>query len=274
MKPVEMWCGDCLILMKKIPDSSVSFAFCDIPYAFVTNGKTRTCTSNPWDTPMDLSALWRHLSRTVKKTGVIAFTATQPFATALIASNLKMFRYDITWHKTCPIGHLHAKKRPMRSTEHILVFGQKQGTYNPQKTYGHKPYRCTVSSSAGGTYRTASRAHSGDDSRYPHSVLRVDEGDIRPKFRGRLASMKHPTQKPVALLAWLVRTYSNPGDLILDPTMGSGTTCVAAHREGRRCIGIEKDRGYFDHAVKRVREVMRLPAQSTLPIQERQQCLA
>lgn len=253
--------------MDRIPDGSIDLALCDIPYAHILKSKVRKCTDNIWDTPLCLGRLWKQLSRVVKQSGIFVFTATQPFASVLVLSNPALFKYDLTWAKSCPTGFLLAKHRPMRSTEHLLVFGRSRGTYNPQKTYGHKSYCAPASTFTGNTYGDIPRlSHKSDDSRHPTSLIRVSERDLRTKFQAGAPRLKHPTQKPVDLMSWIIRSYTNAGDQVLDPTMGSGTTCVAAIQQGRRCIGIEKDEQYFRHSVERVKQAMAAPKQSEMSI--------
>jgi site-specific DNA-methyltransferase (adenine-specific) len=235
--------GCCLEELKQIPDGLVDMVFADLPYGV---------TCNKWDSVIPFALLWDQLLRVGKKNAAFVFTATQPFATALINSQPKFFRYDLVWEKSAVSGFLNCRCRPLPSHESILIFSQGTANpqslnrivYNPQKTKG-TPYRTNPGIAGGNTYnhsRSVKKTkidNKGD--RYPVSVLKI------ATIRGN-----HPTQKPVALLEWLIKTYSNPGDVILDPTMGSGTTGVACANTQRHFIGVEKDPTYFDTAQKRV----------------------
>ncbi len=231
-----MWHGDCLDLLPGIPDGSIDMVFADLPYGV---------TANKWDSVIPFEPLWAELLRVGKRNAAFVFTATQPFATALINSQPRLFRYDLVWEKNWPSGWLNSKKMPMRSHEHILVFSAGNMTYNPQKVPG-KPYSVKRSHRS----QTYGGARSQDGSygaeRHPQSVLRIAHAERR--------AGRHPTQKPVALLEWLVKTYTNPGDTVLDPTMGSGTTGVACLNTGRQSIGIEKDATYYATAQRRLAE--------------------
>lgn len=233
--------GDCLEVLPTI-EGPIDMVFADLPYGV---------TANKWDSVIPFEPLWRELLRVGKKNCAYVFTATQPFATALICSQPKLFRYDLVWCKTAATGYANAKYRPMAAHEQILIFSYATAnpmsalrmTYNPQKTQG-KPYirHCDTRSSNYGTQldsRNPRLNASGD--RHPRSYVTLPSG-----------RMGHPTQKPVALLEWLIKTYSNPGDTILDPVMGSGTSGVACLNTGRNFIGIEKDPHYFRTAIKRI----------------------
>jgi len=190
--------------------------------------------------------MWAELKRIVKPNGAIVMTASQPFTSALVMSNPKAFRYCWVWEKPKATGHLHAKKRPMKAHEDVCVFYWKLPTYNPQKTQGrtYKPARpATVRDGIYGVDKGL-RMGNVDGLHYPRSVQRFS----RPHFT------QHPTQKPVALMEYLIRTYTNEGDTVLDFTMGSGTTGVACINTGRRFIGIELDADYFAIAEKRIQE--------------------
>lgn len=232
--------GDCLDVIPSLAAGTVAMIFADLPYAV---------TAAPWDVATDLRKLWRSFDAVLMQNNTIIFTAVQPFATDLIISNRSAFRYDIVWHKARCSNFYQAKKRPMRQHELILIFGHKQSTYNPQKvagrvrTDGYKQ-RADIFHSNETNYR-----HNGTGLKNPTTVLKVSEGDT---MNSRLMRM-HPTQKPVALLSWLISTYTNSGDTILDPVAGSATTAIAAMRVGnRKVICIEKDPVYFEAMVKRV----------------------
>lgn len=227
--------GDCLELMQDIPDGSVDFILCDLPY-----GTTR----NKWDSAIDLDALWTEYKRICR--GAIALTAQTPFDKVLGSSNLPMLRYEWIWEKTHPTGHLNAKRAPMKAHENILIFYDKQPTYNPQKTSGHQRKVAVKRHDDTPTYgKQAFEALAYDSTeRYPRSVQKLASDKQRSKL--------HPTQKPVALMEYLVRTYTNEGGIVLDNCMGSGTTGVACANTGRNFIGIEMDAKYFAIAKERI----------------------
>lgn len=218
--------------MRLIPSGSVDMVMADLPYG---------TTQNKWDSVIPLEPLWKEYKRICK--GAIVLTAAQPFTSILVCSNLDDFKYSWIWQKEAGTGLLNAKKQPLRDHECVLVFYQKQPVYNPQFTVG-KPYTCKKG---------------GETENYNPSgiVVTVNEGTRCPKtvqFFKRDKSKIHPTQKPVALMEYLIRTYTNPGMTVLDNTMGSGTTGVACVNTGRDFIGIERDKAYFDIAEKRIRE--------------------
>ena len=220
--------------MKGIADSSVDMVLCDLPYG---------TTANKWDSIIPLDALWREYRRVCR--GAIVLTAAQPFTTALIASNLRDFRYCWVWEKSRPVGFLQANKQPMRKHEDVAVFSVGRPPYNPQ---GLVPCEKKVKrTTQGANYRPAkSNEYTQTMTNYPSSVIRfASEGGT-----------VHPTQKPVALMEYLVRTYTNPGDVVLDNCMGSGTTGVACVNTGRNFIGIELDDAYFQIAKERIRKAM------------------
>lgn len=226
--------GDCLEKMRLIPSGSVDMVMADLPYG---------TTQNKWDSVIPLEPLWKEYKRICK--GAIVLTAAQPFTSVLVCSNLQGFRYDWTWRKPKGTGHLNAKKQPMRDKEDILVFYDEQPTYNPQFTAG-LPYKDKSGKGQSTNYGADKRiGEDNDGKRYPKQVIEfgvVERGTV------------HPTQKPVALMEYLIRTYTNPGQTVLDNTMGSGTTGVACVKTGRNFIGIERDPDYFAIAEKRIRE--------------------
>lgn len=234
-----MMLGDCLELMAEIGPGSVDMVLCDPPY-----GMTR----NAWDCEVDLGRLWEHYDRVVKEDGAIVLFASGMFTSRLMASNPSMWRYNLVWRKTTPTGFLNAKRMPLRAHEDICVFYRRLPTYNPQIGSGprkvstaHHARNSKPSSNYGAWHPTTYDS----TERYPTSVLEFKTD----KQRG---GAHHPTQKPVALCEWLIRTYTNPGDVVLDSFMGSGSTGVAAVRCGRRFVGIEKDEGYYETALRRV----------------------
>lgn len=238
--------GDCLELLPTLADGSVDMVFCDLPYAHMANGKVRKCTANAWDTPIDLEALWKQLLRVGKRNAAFVFTATFDFAVALRCSQPRLSCYDSMWDKGVVSGFLNANRQPLRRHEQLLVFSRYQPTYNPQKIQGARVVK-QLKPDAGANYGKFSdtRIERVYNERFPTSVVyfpcpRVKSG--------------HPTQKPVALLEWLIRTYTNPGETVLDPTCGSATTLVACQNTGRHGIGIEKDATYYAIAQRRLAE--------------------
>lgn len=233
--------GDCLDVMPKIPTGSVDLILADLPY-----GTTR----NSWDSVIDLPQLWAEYERVIKDNGAIVLTAQTPFDKILGASNLKLLRYEWIWEKTLATGHLNAKKMPMKAHENILVFYKKLPTYNPIKTTGHKRKVSTAehkrNSKQSANYNPTGLTTYDSTERYPRSVLTFASD------RQKLA--QHSTQKPVALMEYLIKTYSNEGDTVLDNVLGSGTTAIAAINTGRQYIGIEKDPIEYHGAVERVAE--------------------
>ncbi|AKO61007.1 adenine-specific methyltransferase [Pseudoalteromonas phage H101] len=219
--------GDCLERMKEIPDGSVDMIMCDPPYGKI---------SCKWDSVIPLEPMWEQLKRIIKPNGAIVITAAQPFTSVLVSSNLKMFKYDWVWKKPKGTGHLNAKKQPMRDKEDIIVFYQKQCTYNPQMLVG-TPYKdkagkdhSDVSSMTNSYGSYTNKRNDNTGFRYPKQVQ-----DFPVVERNTI----HPTQKPVALMEYLIKTYTNGGETILDFTMGSGSTIKAANNLNRNAIGIE-----------------------------------
>lgn len=229
--------GDCLEVMLSIPSGSVDLVCCDMPYG------TTQCK---WDSVIDLQALWAEYWRVCKPNAAVVLFSQTPFDKVLGVSNLKNLKYEIIWEKTSATGHLNAKKMPMKAHENILVFYKKLPTYNPQKTQGHT----RKTSKTGKKYDSdcygdeSNKPFYDSTERYPRSV------QIFPTDKQTLKL--HPTQKPVALMEWLIKTYSNEGETVLDNTMGSGTTGVACKNTGREFIGIELDSEYFDIASNRI----------------------
>jgi site-specific DNA-methyltransferase (adenine-specific) len=229
--------ADALTLMRTLPDRSIDCIITDPPYG---------TTALKWDRSIDWAEFWREAKRISKPSTIHALFAQQPFATDLINSNRQAFRYEIIWEKTLALGFLDCNKRPMRTHELMLVFCEglwKTSTYNPQKTPG-KPYEKRSGKQGGqvyGQHSSVTTDNTGD--RFPRDVL---------KFSNRSAKSLHPTQKPIDLLQWLVATYSNPGDLILDPFLGSGTTAIACQELGRHFIGGDSNPDYVAIARDRV----------------------
>lgn len=235
---VQLYKGDCLELMKDIPDKSIDMILCDLPYG---------TTQNKWDSIISLDKLWRQYCRIIKDNGAIVLFAQTPFDKVLGVSNLKMLKYEWIWEKTAATGHLNAKKMPMKAHENILVFYKKLPTYNPQKTMGHTPvHSYTKHQDDGSNYGKTKVGISGGGSteRYPRSV-QVFKSD-----KQKVAL--HPTQKPIDLLQYLIKTYTNEGEIVLDNCMGSGSTGVACLNTNRKFIGMELDDTYFDIAYNRI----------------------
>lgn len=231
--------GDCLELMKEIPDASVDMVLCDLPYG---------TTQNVWDSVLPLEKLWAEYRRVCR--GAIVLTASQPFTSHLIMSQLDIFKYAWVWNKVNKFsGHLNAKKQPLRITEDIAVFYMRPPTYNPIMEQG-KPYTATSTGAKSSNYgkQTDNVKTVNEGLYYPKNLISI-KGDERGTV-GRI----HPTQKPVALFEYLIKTYTNPGDLVLDNCAGSGTTAVACKQTGRRYLCIEKDRDYWLKACERVNQ--------------------
>ena len=229
--------GDCLDVMRDIPDGSVDMVLTDPPYG------TTACK---WDSVIPFEPMWSQLKRITKPNGAIVLTASQPFTSALVMSNVAMFKYCWVWDKVTARGHLVAKIRPMAQHEDVIVFGKGHVTYNPQMVLMDKPQKGKSMESSRteimggkttGTSETIIRTH-----KYPKTIQ---------TFGNRGKSL-HPTQKPVALMEYMIRTYTNEGETVLDFTMGSGTTGVACKNLGRSFIGIEMDADYFSVASKRI----------------------
>lgn len=238
--------GDCLEVMQHIETGSVDMILCDLPY-----GTTR----NKWDSVIPLDELWKRYERIIKNNGVIVLTAQTPFDKVLGCSNLGLLRYEWIWEKTSATGHLNAKKMPMKAHENILVFYKNMPTYNPQKTRGHQR-KVSKAEHKINCVKTTNYGEHGlttydSTERYPRSV------QIFPTDKQKEAL--HPTQKPVALFEYLIRTYTNPGEIVLDNCIGSGTTALAAINTGRFFIGIELDEKYCEIALARVGDAKCLP---------------
>lgn len=227
--------GDCLELMKDIPDKSVDLILCDLPYG---------TTQNKWDTVIPFDKLWAQYNRIIKDNGAILLFSQMPFGANLIMSNPKMFRYEWIWEKDNSTGFLNANKMPLKKHENILVFYKHLPTYNPQKTKG-TPYTCKQGhGSSSWNYNEERGGHTtvNNGDRYPIDIIEFQ----------RDKDGLHPTQKPVALLEYLIKTYTNEGDTVLDNCMGSGSTGVACKHTNREFIGMELDEKYFEIACNRI----------------------
>jgi len=240
---VDLMLGDCLEMMGEIEGGSVDMVLCDPPYG------TTACK---WDAVIPFEPMWAGVKRVLKKNGAAVFTASQPFTSALGASNLPWLRYSWVWRKSRATGHMNAKKMPMKDVEDVLVFYDSQPCYRPQglRALG-KVQKNSASHRARGITSDATSVVTGGITRETY----VQESTGYPRQVLDFASdgnTVHPTQKPVALMEYLIKTYTNEGEVVLDFTMGSGTTGVACMNTGRRFIGIERDAGYFAIAEKRI----------------------
>ena len=242
--------GDCLEVMKGIEDKSIDMILCDLPYG------TTACK---WDIIIPFDKLWEQYNRVIKDNGAIVLFASEPFASYLRLSNIKEFKYDLVWNKKRPTGQLNAKKQPLRQHEMICVFYKKQCTYNPifhknrlKRSYIGKVEKSRKASDDYGQQYDYESNISADSLSYPRSV--IEQTTVIGNSKEKVA---HPTQKPVALLEYLIKTYSNEGDLVLDNCMGSGSTCVACINTNRNFIGIEMDENYFNIACDRIEEAIR-----------------
>jgi len=227
---------DCLEGMKKIDDKSIDMILCDLPYG------TTACK---WDTVIPFEPLWEQYERVIKDNGAIVLTASQPFTSALVMSKPDLFRYEWIWEKTIASNFMLVKKQPAKKHENILVFYKKQPTYNPQMEVG-KPYKDRARKrtvSVHGGQETTKKPINNKGTRYPSSVQLFSNGNNHNI---------HPTQKPVALCEYFIKTYTNEGETVLDNCMGSGTTGVACKNLNRNFIGIELDEEYFKIAKERI----------------------
>lgn len=242
---------DCLSILRQFPDKSVDMLLQDPPYG---------TTKLEWDRAPDLSEMWPEWLRVIKDNGAMVFTASQPFTTDLINSQRKLFRYEIIWEKTMPNGFLDANRKPLKCHENILIFYKKQPVYNPQKTMADTNsirYK-RRGGELGGHYNKFGTQDAGtaDKKRHPISVIRFSNwnGAI---FGDTTKAVKHPTQKPVDLFRWLIRTYTNEGDLVFDGYSGSGTTAMASIMEGRKFICTEVNEKYWSDSVNRINDTTR-----------------
>jgi len=233
---IDLRLGDCLEIMKEIPSKSIDAIICDLPYG------TTQCK---WDSVIDFEPLWKQYNRIIKNNGAIILFGAEPFSSALRMSNIKNYKYDWVWEKTKASNYLNAKRQPLRANENISIFYKKQPIYNPQMTKGN-PYNKGKAKRETSVYgkQVSVEVKSENGLRYPRNVIKFRTAESEGKL--------HPTQKPLELLEYLVKTYSNENDIILDNTMGSGTTGVACKNLNRKFIGIEKDEKYFKIAESRI----------------------
>lgn len=241
--------GDCLQILKQIDNNSVDMVLCDLPYGVLNK------TNAKWDVPIDLAELWRQYIRVCKENAAIVLFGQGIFTANLIKSNEKMWRYNLVWDKQKATGFLNANRMPLRYHEDILVFYNRQPTYNPQmedlngREVNHKRGngKHSVKNQCYGEYEETKDRDYGDK-KFPSSIIRIK---ALPS-----ANRHHPTEKPLALIEYLIRTFTNRGDVVLDNCMGSGTTGVAALNTGRNFIGIELSQSYFNVAEHRIKEAI------------------
>ena len=236
---VQLYKGDCLEVMKDIKDKSIDMILCDLPYG------TTKCK---WDVIIPFENLWEQYNRIIKDNGIVVLFGSEPFTSMLRMSNIKNYRYDLKWEKEQGSDFLNAKLKPLKNYEDIAVFYKKRPTYNPQMREGFKEWK--KSEKGDGEFEYLGRKkekrekHSVGTKRYPMSILKFN----------RIRNGLHPCQKPVDLLEWLIKSYTDENDLVLDNCMGVGSVGVACMNTNRRFIGIEKDDNYFEIAKKRIEE--------------------
>lgn len=250
----KLYHGDCFRLMRDIPDKSIDLILSDPPYACLNkNNKAAR-----WDKEIDLQELWKQYGRIIKDNGAILLFAFGIFDAKLILSNPKLWKTTLIWDKVRKTGFLNAKKMPMRQHENIEVFYKQQPTYNPQMVKCEPRQR--NHSRGNGTHKETNRNYGKygkaediiTDEKYPSSIITFAKGHGKEDWL-------HPTAKPIELLRFLIRTYSNEGDLVLDNFAGSGSTCIAAIRENRKFIGMEMDKYFFEVADERIKNELREP---------------
>jgi len=237
MTAIRLMVGDCLERMRELPDASVDMVLADLPYG------TTQCA---WDEVIPLAPLWEQYLRVAKENAAIVLCAAQPFTSLLVSSNLPHYRYEWVWEKGNATGFLNAKKQPLRAHETAQVFYRRQPTYNPQMTSGHErktTRRKVVGSEVYGKALSLTAYDSTE--RYPRSVQFFSSDKQKGSY--------HPTQKPIDWMEFLIRTYTNGGDTVLDNVMGGGTTGVACLQSGRRFVGIELDASIYQTAAHRIR---------------------
>ena len=269
MQNFELWCGDCLEEMNKIADESVDLILCDLPYGTTDRKGVEEKGNNrllKWDTVIPLDLLWEQYRRILKPLGTVALTADQPFTSMLILSNLDWFKYEWIWKKQKTTGFLLANYRPMKETEDVVIFSPggaaaasrngKNMTYNPQGLIEKKVKKKNNAKRLGKFLHNPE--HMGSNNKLLHETEYEQKWTNYPseiiEF-GLDRNVIHPTQKPVALMEYLIKTYSNEGDTVLDNCMGSGTTGVACKKTNRNFIGIEKESEYFTQAKERIESV-------------------
>ena len=237
---IQLYNGDCLELMKNIPDGSVDMILCDLPY-----GTTR----NKWDCIIPFDSLWEHYKRIIKENGAIVLFGDGLFTAKMMMSNEKMWRYNLVWDKKRGCDFLNANVKPLKSHEDIMVFYKKKPKYNKQFWYS-KPYKRTKNGTLSNNYGNRKEAYSEskDGKRNPLTILSF----------ARDGDRIHDTQKPIKLLEWLIKTYTDENEVVLDNCMGVGSCGIACINTNRNFIGIELDKGYFDIAEKRINEAQNI----------------
>ena len=245
-----LFSSDMFNVFPTLEDNSIDLLLTDFPYGTLNK-------RNTWDTIIDYDVFWKEAYRVCKPNAAIVSTAAQPFTSVLISTNYRDFKYTMVWEKSKATGYLNSKRQPLRAHEDIVVFYRKQCTYNPQMVEG-SPYdkgSAVRDTEAYGVQTKEIHVKNSTGLRYPRSVQYFKTAESEGKY--------HPTQKPVSLFEWLIKTYSNVGDVVLDPCMGSGVTGVAAIKNDRRFIGIEMDPDYFKIAQDRINSI-----QPSLPLNQ------
>tara|TARA_R100000773_G_scaffold43623_1_gene42487 strand:- start:2129 stop:2854 length:726 start_codon:yes stop_codon:yes gene_type:complete len=239
---MELYNDNCFNIFPEIKDNYVDLFVLDLPYA---NKKFGNCTACNWDTPIDLEKMWKQIKRIMKPHASIIFFCNTKFGFALIESNPKWFKYDLIWKKSKKVGFLSANKMPLRQHENIYIFKDNQGTYNPQKTEREKDYKHSGKRSSNPHYNgvlECGKEYKKEDGKHPTSIIECKNPQ----------KTIHRTQKPVDLLEWLIKSYSNENNVVMDFCMGSGTAGVACKNLNRKFIGVEMDKEIFDKAYERI----------------------
>ena len=254
IKNGRFYLGDCLEVMKEIPDGVIDMILCDLPYG------TTACK---WDSIISFEALWKEYERIIKDNGAIVLTASQPFTSALVMSNISLYKHRWVWDKVKPGSGLCAKKAPLRNVEDILVFCKGSANYYPQMI--PKKKRAEKKNDSNGEAfggAKVERFHDNKGVGYPKEIIQISNADQTNRL--------HPTQKPVALFEYLIKTYTNEGELVLDNTAGSGTTAIAAENTRRKWICIEQNEEYATKAVERILNHQReeKPANTSIEIND------
>lgn len=239
----ELWLGDCLEAMNEIEPNTVDLLYCDLPYG------TTQCK---WDTVINLEEWWKLVWKVCKPNAAVVLHTAQPFTATLVTSQIKFFKYEWIWEKSKATNYLNAKKQPLRAHESICVFYKKPPVYNPQMTQGSAYNKGTAKRETDVYGSQVAVEVKSEGERYPRSVQYFKTAESEGKL--------HPTQKPIALAEYIINTYTNEGDLVCDPTMGSGTACLAARNLNRNYIGIELDETYYYTAENRLHAKSQIPS--------------